>query len=323
MKKWKKYLGTALLFGTMVVFTGCGKETVVKVGEEKLDMPELMYYVYQVEKDGQVYEEMYRNFFSESYWDSEYIEGKTFREAAKEDAYENSIMYAIFAERAKKAGYALSEEEEKDCEKEATEEYAGLSKEQREAIGLDKKEFIAMKKKTMLGNIYYDSLMDGLEINEEKAASAILEDDYIQYDTEYLYAPEEALLKPYFKRAQAGEDLASLAEEEPELLEAGFLSFREGDYSLGEAFEGAAVALKNNEVSDSIIKEEDGYYIIRMIDNASLEGYKDACEEAVRKAKNEAFKEAYEKIKEEYTIKKYDSAWDTLVIGELTTGKKE
>lgn len=323
MKKWKKCLGAGLLLGTLFVFTGCGADTVVKVGREKLELPELMYYVYEAEKDGKVYEDMYQDFFSESYWDSEYKDGKTFRETAKEDAYENSIMYTIFEERAKEAGYTLSEEETAECEKEATEEYAGLSETQREAIGLEREEFIALKKKIMLGNKYYDVLLDGLDVNEEKAASGILEEDYIQHDVEYLYAAEEVLLKPYLKRAQDGEDFAVMAEELPEELEAGYFGFREGDYSLGETFEKEALALENGEATDRIIAEEDGYYIIRMVDNASLAGYEAACEEAVLNAQSEAFKAAYETIKKEYKIKKYASDWDSLIIGELTTGRTE
>ena len=123
MKAWKKHLGAAALLAVIFLFTGCGTNPVVRVGKEKLYLPELMYYVYQAEKDGQVYEEMYQNFFSESYWDTEYKDGKTFREVAKEDAYENAVMYSIFARKAEEAGYSLSEEEVADCEKEAIEEY--------------------------------------------------------------------------------------------------------------------------------------------------------------------------------------------------------
>lgn len=323
MKQWKKYLGAGVLLGAIFIFTGCGADPVVKVGREKINMPELMYYVYEAEKDGKVYEDMYQDFFSTSYWDSEYKDGKTFRETAKEDAYENSIMYTIFENRAKEAGYTLSKEEAAECEKEATEEYAGLSETQRKAIGLERKDFIALKKKIMLANKYYDVLLEGLDVNEEKAVSGIFEEDYIQHDVEYLYATEEVLLKPYLKRAQDGEDFAVMAEEMPEELEAGYFGFREGDYSFGETFEKEALALNNGETTDHIIAEEDGYYIIRMVDNASLEAYEAACEEAVLNAQSEAFKAAYEKIKKEYEIKKYASDWDTLVIGDLTTGRAE
>lgn len=318
MKEWKKHLGAAALLAVIVLFTGCGAEPVVKVGKEKLYLPEFMYYVYQAEKDGQVYEEMYQNFFSESYWDTEYKDGKTFREVAKEDAYENAVMYSIFEEKAREAGYSLSEEEAADCEKEAVEEYAGLSEKQREAIGLEKKELVSLKKKITLGNKYYDALMESLEVNEEKAVSMILEEEYIQYDVEYLYASEKEALEPYLERAIAGEDFAEMAEEQPDVLEAGSIGFMEGDYSLGESFENEALQLSNGETCKGLVAEEDGYYIIRMIDNNSKESYEAACEEAVLNARNEAFREAYEKMKKEVEIKKYDSEWDSLVIGELT-----
>ena len=318
MKAWKKHLGTVFLLGIICFLTGCGANTVVKVGNEKLDLSELMYYVYQAEEEGKVYEEMYQSFFSESYWDAEYEEGKTFREVAKEDAYENGIMYTIFEQKASEAGYSLSEEEIAACEKEATEEYASLSEAQREAIGLDREAFISLKKKITLGNKYYDALMEGLEVNEDKATSRILEEEYIQYDVEYLYAEEKELLEPYLERAIAGEDFNTMAEEQPEQLEAGYIGFLEGDYSLGEVFEKEALKLSDGELCDHIVKEEDGYYIIAMVDDDSRESYEAACEEAILNARNEAFEEAYQKIKAEFTIKKYDSEWDSLVIGELT-----
>lgn len=320
MKVWKKYLGAFFLLAAMLLFSGCGETPVVKVGKEKLYLPELMYYVYQAEKEGQVYEEMYQEFFSESYWDTEYEEGKTFRKVAKEDAFENAVMYSIFTEKAEESGYSLSPEEEADCEKTATEEYAGLSEKQRDAIGLERKEFISLKKKVTLGNKYYDALMESLEVDEEKAVSGIFEEDYIQYDVEYLYAAEKKDLKPYLQRALDGEDFAGMAEEQPQLLEAGSIGFIEGDYSLGEAFEEEALKLSDGEVCEEIVAEEDGYYIIRMIDDNSREGYEAACEQAILNAENEAFKKAYEKIKKGFKIKKYDSEWDSLVIGELTTG---
>lgn len=202
MRKWKRHLGVLFLLGTAFLLTGCGASPVVKVGKEKLELPELMYYVYQAEKDGKVYEDMYQEFFSESYWDTEYKDGKTFREVAKEDAYENGIMYTIFEKEARKAGYRLSEEESADCEKTAAEEYAGLSKAQRQAMGLERKEFVELQKKIALGNKYYDALLEGLDINEEKATSRILPEDYIQHDVEYLYAAEKELLEPYLERVR-------------------------------------------------------------------------------------------------------------------------
>ncbi len=323
MKGWKNKLGTLWLLGAVLLFTGCSSnpDPVATVGEEKLYLPEFMYYVYQAEKEGQVYEEMYQNIFSESYWDTEYEEGKTFREVAKEDAYENGIMYTIFEKEAKKAGYTLSEEETADCEKEATEEYAGLSKEQRKAIGLDRDAFIALKKKVSLGNKYYDALMEGVEINEDKVTSLILPEDYVQYDVDYLYAERKELLEPYLAKALEGEDFEAIAEEKPEELEAGHIGFLEGDFLLGEAFEKEALKLSNGETSDQIVKEEDGYYIVRMVDDYSTDSYVEACEEAILNARNEAFQSAYEKIKEGYEIEKFNSGWDSLVIGELTVNK--
>lgn len=323
MKRWKLYAGSIFLLMSVFFLSGCGADPVVKVGDERIELSELMYYVYQAEEDGKVYEEMYRNFFSEDYWDAEYTEGVTFREAAKKDAYENGIMYTIFEQEAEAAGYSLTEEEEADCEKEATEEYAGLSESQREAIGLKREEFIQLQKKIMLGNKFYDALMAGVEFDEDKAVSRIFEEDYIQHDVEYLYAQSKETLEPYLERALAGENFDSMAEENQEELEAGSLGFMDGDYSLGQVFEEEALKLSDKEVCSHIVAEEDGYYIIRMIEKNSTEGYEAACEEAVLNARNEAFQAAYEEIKKTYEIKEYSSDWDSLVIGNLTTGEAE
>jgi foldase protein PrsA len=318
MKKWNRWLGTGLLLGTVFLFTGCGTKAVVKVDKEKITLPELMYYVHQAEEEGQIYEEMYQNFFQESYWDMEYEEEKTFRQVAKEDAYENAIMYTIFEKEAIKAGYSLTDEEKEECSKEASEEYAAFTEKQRTALGLSEKEYIALKQKVMLGNKYYDALEESLEVDEDKATSMILEEDYIQIDVEYLYAQNKEELAPYLERAVAGEDFDTLAEENPDILESGALGFIEGDYALGETFEKEALKLSVGEITDKLVEEEDGWYIIKLVDDDSKESYEAACEEAIYQATNEAFQAAYEEIKSGYKITEYASDWDTLEIGDLT-----
>ena len=64
-------------------------------------------------------------------------------------------------------------------------------------------------------------------------------------------------------------------------LESSEVTFIKGDEIFGADFEKAALALSNGEIANSIVEEEDGYYIIKMVNKDSKVSYEDAMNRAV------------------------------------------
>ena len=326
----------------LVLLTGCGSsamgETVVKVNGTKIGMDEMMYYIYQTEQEGSYYEELYQSYFNSSYWDMAYDEERTFRDFEKEEIMNSAVMYTIFEEKAKEAGYSLTEEEKKEVASDAQIFYDGLSENQRMVMNLDVKKITAIQEKVLLANQYYDEVMAGITIHEELEASRIEAEEYRQYDVAYIYIPsvgydeefnvieysEEEKKAAYdtiaalLPKAMETDDFDTLIPEDDFTLESGTFGFMEGDELYGANVEKEALKLENGQVVDHIIEEEDGYYIVKMINNNSTESYDEAVEEVLNDARYAAFQEVYEQIKEPYTIEINDSIWDGIVIGEIT-----
>ncbi len=340
-KKFAAWMLTGVLLGSTLL-TGCGGpgmgKTVVKVNDTKIGMDEMMYYIYQTELDGNYYEELYSTYFGDSYWEMEYEEGYTFRELAKDETMNTAVMYTIFEEKAEKAGYSLSEEEKAVIAEEAQNFYDGLSENQKTVMNLDVEKITAIQEKTALGDKYYEEIMSGIHIDEEMASQRIDPDEYKQYEVEYIYVPtvnydddfnltelsEEEKKKAYatasdlLEKAQEAEDFTELIPEDNMDLEAGVIDFLEGDELFGATFEKEALKLQNGQVTDHIVEEEDGYYIIKMLNDKATSSYDEEVLAVQERLIYEEFQRVYEQIKAEYTIEINNSIWDGIVIGSIT-----
>ena len=336
--KFVVWILTAVLLGSTFL-TACGSgsmgKMVVKVDNTKIGMNEMMYYIYQTEEEGNYYEELYSTYFDDSYWDMEYEEGYTFREFFKEETMSNAIRYTIFEEKAKKAGYSLSAEEKTEIAGQAQSFYEALSETQRTTMGLDVKEIAAIGEKIALSEKYHEEIMSGIQVDIELAEQRIDPDEHRQYDVEYIYVPtvkydeefnptelsEEAkedayeLILDILEKAKESEDFTDLIPEESLDMEAGIISFMEGDELFGAEFEKEALKLSNGQVSEQIVEEEDGYYIVKMLNDNSTESYDDEVAAMQERLVYEEFQKIFEQMKAEYKIEINKSIWDEIVIG--------
>lgn len=348
--KRKKFSIVALLgviIGISVFMTACSssnEKEVLKIDDIKIGMNEIMYYIYQKEEEGNSYEQFYQSYLESSYWDMAYDEEHTFRQVAKEEAMENAIMYTIFEEKAKEAGYSLTEQEKEAVSKEAEQFFTSLSETQKEKMGLTVEQLTVLKEKILLGSKYYDELMDSISIDEEFVTSEINVEECRQYDISYIHIPtieydensnrieydkkqkKEAYEKilallPKAKETKDFNDLVS--EDEMMIFEIGEIGFSEGDELFGPVFEKEALKLENGQVADKIIEEEDGYYIVRMDNNNSTEAYDEAVVQAMEVARYEAFQKVYSQIKEDYNIEINASLWDNITLGTIIYEPKE
>lgn len=350
MKKFKKVMSLvlmAILVFSMTLVAGCSKKNaetnvtdnldklVVSVGDTKLNLEDVMYYIYAIESEGNYYDQMYQSYFGTGYWNMEYEEGVTMRDMAKDYVIDTAVMYQIFYEKALEAGYTLTEDEIATNKENVTSILEQLSDKQLEVTGFTEENLLAAQEKLALGSKYYDELVAGFDIDEDAIKAGISADDYRQYDTDYMFfatttTDEEGNTtdvsaddkKAALKNAKAVAKAVAEGKTFDDLKESysdatvDSLSFISSD-DADEAYKEAALKLENDQFSD-VVEAEDGYYVIKMTNNNSTESYDAAVETAINDATAEEFDKQYEEIKSNYKVETNDKVWDDIVMGEVT-----
>lgn len=78
-------------------------------------------------------------------------------------------------------------------------------------------------------------------------------------------------------------------------------------------------AMNNNDVSESVVEDSKGCYIIKMVNNNSTERYETECENVITKAEEERFSEEIDNLEvEKYYIELKDNEWDRVEFGKVT-----
>ncbi|MDE6568049.1 MAG: peptidyl-prolyl cis-trans isomerase, partial [Lachnospiraceae bacterium] len=135
----------------------------------------------------------------------------------------------------------------------------------------------------------------------------------------------EKELKDLAKKAKKADDFTKLvADEANSKIEYETDSFTEKDgwsQYLSEDNLKKVKAMEKDEISGVIKDESTGYYmVVKMIDNNSTKSYDEACDTAIENAKNTAYYGWLDEAMKNYKIKVYDSVWNDVTIGTVTTG---
>lgn len=347
MKKTKRVM-SVLLLGVlalgMAFTTACSKKAdptsslVVTVGDKKVFLDEMMYYIYAVEAEGNYYDQMWQQYYGMSYWDAEYSEGITMRDQTKQYLIDTVVMYEILYDKAIEAGYSLTDEEKKEAATNADTIMSSITTEQIKVTGFSKDILTKVQEKLIIGEKYYNEIIEGLDLNVEEITATVNKADYKEYSTEYLFVPtssydasnqvvelsdeEKAAAKDAITEAldkvKAGEEFKTIAEADKS-FETDSLSFVKGDTTVEAEYQDAAVKLAKGEYTKSIVETEYGYYIIKMIDTEATTQYDAAVSEALATAEQEGFDAAYNTLKEDYPFTVNEKIWDTIVLGNTTT----
>jgi len=309
---------------------------VMTVNDAKINMDELMYYIYSVEQEGNYYDQMYQANYGTGYWDTEAEKGVTMRDVAKKYVTDTSVMYEILYEKAIKADYKLSEEEKASCVSYSDKMYTALTVDELKITGLKKDVIVKLYEKMTLAEKYYTFITDGLGLDEKAITAGEKLEDYKQYDTKALFVANtkkdksnnstkmtadelkkaKESIENALKKVKAGDDFNTIVAADKTVL-TNAITFVSGDKKVGAEYEKATLALKVGANSD-IVEATDGYYIIQLVDNTSTASYDTAVKDAIALAKSEGFNKEYEKLKKDYKITIDEKIWDTIVMGETT-----
>lgn len=342
MSKMKKTIALVLaLILCMGTLTGCSKDyakqVAVTVNGDKIYMDEMMYYIYIEEDMYGMYEELYQMMYGFSFWESSYDGTTTMSTTVKHEIVTMAAWYTILSQKAAETGLTLDEETTAQIQEDAQTLYDGLTESQKEKTQFTVDNLVKTLTKIKLATEFYLQTVEGYEVDREGIRAGVSKEDYRQYNIEYLAVTftsgeegsevtlseeeQKALIErvdSFKAEAEDGADLEELldeGEEDIQYTETNFLHKDAADGGLNEA----ASKLKDGEVTT--YRSENSYYLIRMVDNDSEEGYEAEVKKQIQEAENTYFSMEYAELANNCKIKP-SRFWTKLNVGTLTAAEE-
>lgn len=312
---------------------------ILTVNNEKVYLNDAMYYIYNAEASATMYDSIYQQLYGSSYWDYVDDDGNTGSDLAKTEVMNNLTKDTVIYLMATDEGYTISDEDKTSGQEQYTALEKNLSAKQKLEPGMSKKELTNALTKKALVDRYKKDVIASCNLDYDSIKGEISKKDYREYDVQYYYvstvttddennqkevsAEEKAAalekIQSIAKTAATAEDFTKVVDTETDtsvtFKEDG--SFIEKDGSFGDAMDKKVKAMKNDEVS-GVLEGDDGYYVVKMIDNNSTASYDKAVEDAVSSAEDEAFQGKYDEKSSNYTTTVNDDVWDLITLGNYT-----
>lgn len=297
-------------------------DLVVTVGKSKIYMDEMMYYIYVFETIGSLYDA-----FSES--ETSIFENEEIKNLLLDEVIMNEILY----EKALKEGYIITKNEIAENKETVSLLLEYMSEEQLKITGFTEKTLLKVLEKSTISEKIENDILKSFNIDKAVVTATINKEDYRQYNTAYMFFPSTVISdsgKYIDNKESALKDAKAALEASKKGIAfdniiLGYddaitdtLNFVKGDQNTEKAFEDAALKLKNDEYSD-VVETDSGYYIIKMINNNSVEAYDEAVSDAIATEEEKQLNEYYEKIKKDYKITINHKVWDKIDLGHVTT----
>lgn len=328
------------VLSVLMTYEKLHRDVIVKVDNTKIYLDDMMYYIYSSEAQYNYYNQMYMLQMGgkTSYWDMDMGDGKTTRDVAKEDVLNTAIKYQVLYQEATKAGYKLTKEEEKNTDSEVKTILGQLSDKQKKLNGLSKAQLTKRLNFMAVADKYAKNMIDGFSIDDAAIKAGVNKEDYRQFDIQYYKASLQTTdkngkvttmddsqqkeiydkLTALYEKSKTASDFTKLKSDKDSDITYKATSFTAQDNFLDEDAKDMLMKLNNNEISN-IVKVQDAYYFVKMINNNSSQSYDNAVKKAIAQKENEEFEKAYEKILKHYSVKVNNSQWDKIKMGNITS----
>lgn len=311
----------------------------------KVYMKETVYDIYQVETQYNMYSQLYQQMYGKTYWEMEDVDdaGRDGASAAKKQVMDAVKQREILCMEAKKLGYSLTDEEKNTIAQNVKQARENLSAKQKKLDGLDEKSLTTAFEKNALSDKYRQVIISESGIDREALKASVSKEDYHQYTMQYYKVSnkegtgEDAKdvseeqkqknlenMKALQEKSKTAEDFTKLVEKEDETgigtyqQEELLQKDMEDSTFLTKALRSKLIKMQNDEISD-VIEGEDGYYLVKMVNNDDPAAYDEQCKTVVSDEETKQFNARYNQIKTGYTaeIKSY---WKGRVkLGSYTT----
>lgn len=310
-------------------------------------MKETVYDIYQLEAQYNMYEQLYQQMYKKSYWEMEDVdgEGRSGAAAAKKQVMDNVKQREILCMEAEKLGYSLTDEEKAKVKENVKSALEQVDDSQKKIEGLDEKSLTTVFEKNALAEKYKQVIIAESGIDEEGLKATVNKDEYHQYTMQYYKVSNKEgtgeeqtdvsaeqkqknleSMKALKEKAATAEDFTKLVEKDDptgiETYQEEKLISKDMDSSsfLTKKLRKKLIKMANDEISD-VIEGEDGYYLIKMVNNDDPAAYESQCETVVSDEKTKQFEARYNQLKTGYTTE-VQSYWKGRVtLGSYTTAQ--
>lgn len=301
------------------ITTGLSKDEIFKISGETEELAEVMLVLIN-EKN------KYEKNLGNDIWSRTF--GDITLETEIKDKVKNQMteLYAIYL-MAKEEGVKLNAEEEEKLKAAAAEYYGTLNENEKEALNAAEENVYHLYEKMYLTDKYYDLKTgeEGKEISDEDARVIDVMYIYFQTGDRDIYGNvtkyEEDRIAEILSRAQSildrinqGGDFQSLAVSESDDTE--YTSIF-GRGTMEENFEAAAFSLADGENS-GIVETEDGYYIIKCVNDYLEKETEENKQNLLEKYKADKFREIYEPFLEKQNLEFNNRIWDKISINDYS-----
>ena len=270
--------GCSLIKNTEIVFTtGLSGDQLFKIGKSVCTLPEAMIYVMD-------YQRQYEGIYGVEMWEHDFG-GVTFEEYVKDTIINQMASMKAITLLADNYEVELTADEEEKVSQAAADYYGALTKEQIQYMDLELKDVEGLYRDHVLSGKVYEEITKDVNTEVSDDEARIITVQQIRLDS-----PEEA--QSVKEQLDEGRDFASVASSCSEDSQITW-TFGRGEH--GSAYEEAAFALENDQISD-IIETEDGYYILKCINNFDQEATEANKVTMVEKRRDELFESVYNQL---------------------------
>lgn len=305
-------------------------------GKDTVYFTDAMYDIYSVES--QYNNGIYQQIYGKSYWETEDVDGKgnDGRTAAKKTVMSTIKQREVMYLEAMANKLSLSDEEKKTVTDKVKTTRDGLSDGQKSMKGLDESSLQAVLEKQLLADKYKSGVISALNIDEEGLKAKVSKKDFRQYTLQYYTFSKKDMqsaataksesdvknkddaaikkgkedLEALLKKAKTAKDFTTLITDSDkdnkddkteitystkDLLE------KDKDFLDDKALK-TIKAMKNDEISD-VIETDDGFYVIKMVNNNDSKAYDEECKRVVSEEQEKQFNAKYkDEIAPKYNI---------------------
>lgn len=324
-----------VLVSGMIAWENLHPKLILTVNGEKTYLEDMNYQIMQVEDMYNSIDSLYQQMgYQESYWDME-EDGVTTQQTARKEILDNEIEQQILYAEAVKNGYEATEEEKEKAASNAKELFSAMSDGQKKKTGFTEENLTEIMTKEAVALRYRKDLIDGFDINDDEIRAGVNKEEYREYKTQTFFvsntdeegnelkgAKLEEQKQALIKEAEAAKNTADWSkvldsEDENQVVSYEAIDFIKGEEDYDAAVMKKAMTMANGEISE-VVEGEDGFYIIKMVDNNSQARYEEAVEDAITEVENQKFDEKYLSIYEQYEVKINDKEWNKVELGNVT-----
>lgn len=313
--------------------------------KSKVYMKETVYDIYQVETQYNMYSQLYQQMYGKTYWEMEDVDdaGRDGASAAKKQVMDAVKQREILCMEAKKLGYDLTDEEKNTIGENVKQARENLSAKQKKLDGLDEKSLTTAFEKNALAEKYRQVIISESGIDREALKASVSKDDYHQYTMQYYKVSNKEgtgedkkdvseeqkqknleNMKALQEKSKTAEDFTKLVEKEDET---GISTYQqeellqkdmEDSTFLTKKLRNKLIKMQNDEISD-VIEGEDGYYLVKMVNNDDPAAYDEQCKTVVSDEETKQFNTRYNQIKAGYSAEIQNYWKGRVKLGSYTT----